>query len=573
MLTALHIENIAVIERADVEFAAGFNVLTGETGAGKSIVIDSLQAVLGSRTGREIVRRGAERAMISAVFSGGADEWLEANGIETEDDVILQRRITREGKSSCRVNGVPVTVAQLRELGDLLLDIHGQNDGRRLLDERSHLGFLDSFGGYDDARLAFRQAYGEYAATRRGIERLTLDELERERLTLSLQYEIEELSDASLQPGEAEILETRRELMRNAGKLKEAVDGSYEALYSGDSAALAQLGDALARLERMVGSSPELDAAASSVREASYLLEDAVERLRDFGGSLDFSPEEYDELEGRLSVLRRLFRKYGAEESELLERLEKSRERLNEIGNADERLALLRAELRQKARLAREAAAELTLKRQAAATELSARIAAELADLNMPSVRFLVDVRPVEKKLGFDASGADAVSFLISANAGENPGRISRIASGGELSRIMLAMKSVFAEGDSVVSLVFDEIDTGVSGIAAQRVGEKLAELSKHKQIICVTHLPQIAAMADAHFEILKTEDDGRTYTNVNALDREGRKYELARLHGGDNVTETTLRSAEEQLTAAEEFKIRREKEQGNDKTGLRERH
>ena len=559
MLMSLHIENIAVIELADVEFSAGFNVMTGETGAGKSIVIDSLQAVLGFRAGRELVRQGAANSLISAVFSDAvADAWLEENCVDAaEEGIILTRRIARDGKSACRVNGVPVTVAQLRSLGELLLDIHGQNDGRRLLDERAHLEFLDSYGGYEDEIADFKSAYGEYIRVRREIERLTLDELERERLTLTLQYEMEELSEAAIVPGEAQELEKRRELMRNAGKLKEAIDGAYEALYGADASALAQIGEAAGWLGIVSGSSGELDEAEKTVREASILIEDAVERLRDFSRSLDFSSEEYDVIERRLSALRKVFRKYGEEELQLLERLENNRRRLAEIVGADERVGELRQELRACVRLAREAAAELTKARCAAAETLSACMAAELCDLSMPSVRFLVDISHVDKKIGFAANGADVVSFLISANPGEDPGRISRVASGGELSRVMLAMKTTFAEGDSISSMVFDEIDAGVSGIAAQRVGEKLASLSGNRQVICVTHLPQIAAMADTHFEILKTESEGRTFTRVNRLDSEGRKYELARLHGGENVTETTLLSAQEQLKAAQEFKAR----------------
>lgn len=559
MLQELHIENIAVIEKVDVEFTDGLNILTGETGAGKSIVIDSLNAVLGGRTSRELVRTGAQSAVVSAVFTPeGSEAWRADNDIGADDDsLVLTRKISRDGKSSCRVNGVPVSVSQLRELGSLLLDIHGQNDGRRLTDENTHRTFLDGYGGLEPVIESFMVKYKAYRKTLAEIKRLKMDEDEKARLTESLKYQIEELEDAELSPGEESELTARRELLKNAGKLTDAVDGAYELLYGGDESAAGFAGEASALLERASGISPELAEAGKSVREAALILEDAAERLRDFRHGLDFSPEEYDELETRLALFRRLNRKYGAVSGdELIEKLALAKERLSEIEYADDKLILLKKELAAKRGDARAAAAELTEARQIAARSLEMRVVGELAELSMPSVRFRVELKPLEGKPGFDASGAEEVRFLISANAGEEPGRISAIASGGELSRIMLALKSVLAEKDEVQALVFDEIDTGVSGVAASRVGEKLGAISRHRQALCVTHLPQIAAMADTHFVIEKAERGGRTYTSVTPLDLEGRKLELARLHGGDNVTATTLESAAEQLAAAERFKL-----------------
>ena len=556
MLSSLHIENIAVIARADIDFGRGFNVLTGETGAGKSIVIDAIDAILGGRVSRELVRHGAEKALVSAVFTGvDVEEWCRENDVEPEEELILQRRITADGKSSCRINGLPVTVQQLRELGALLLDIHGQNDGRQLLDEARHLAYLDQFGALDKEKAAYAAAYDAYRQTHREIERLRMDEVEKARLTESLQYQIAELEKAELVPGEEEELSARRELMKNAGRLTEDLEGAYTALYEGESSAIELAADAAAYLSHALNYVPELEETVKIVTDARYLLEDAAERVNDLRRSLDFSPQEYDRIESRLSQLRRLGKKYNMEEQALLEHLDRCRQRLEEIEYADDRLLKLEKQLRRQTEAVQAAGQVLSAARKAAGAVLTERIVAELKDLSMPSVRFMTEILPIENTQGFDASGCDRLRFLMSANAGEEPGRIAKIASGGELSRIMLAMKSVFAEKDAVPSLIFDEIDTGVSGIAAQRVGEKIGALSRHKQIICITHLPQIAAMADRHYSISKAEQDGRTYTSVQALEREGRLRELARLRDGEALTETALKAAEEQLKAAEEFK------------------
>ena len=558
MLNELHIENIAVIEKADISFAPGLNVLTGETGAGKSIIIDSIGAVLGERVSRDLVRRGAEKGTVTAVFDADcAAAWLEENEIDSDGELIIQRRITLDGKSSCRICGTPVTAAQLKELAAMLVDIHGQNDGRQLMDERRHMAYLDSFGHLDGALAAYRAEYDRFSAIKKEMAALSMDEIEKARLSDSLKYQIEELERANIKPGEKDTLSARRDLLRNSEKLTEALDEAFSALYGGDDNAVSMSQNAAYYAAKAANYAPELEQAANAVNDAAFALADAAETLRDFKDSLDFSPEEYDNIETRLSLLNKLERKYGRTDEELCVYLDECRRKLDDIEYADDRLVKLEKELSaQKAQCVKTAAA-LSAQRREKAAELEKRIVTELRELNMPSVRFAVEFVPVDNEQGFDASGADRIRFIMSANAGEELGRISKIASGGELSRIMLAMKNVFAENDPVGTMVFDEIDTGVSGIAAQRVAEKLFAVSKGRQVMCVTHLPQIAAMADSHYLIAKHEEGGRTYTEVNGLTREGRRRELARLHGGDFITETTLASAEEQLAAAEAFKKR----------------
>ena len=569
MLTELHIENIAVIERADIEFGAGLNVLTGETGAGKSIVIDSLQAVLGARVSRDLVRTGAEKAGVSAWFTYGkvTDDWfhekdLDAQSVgwynhEDDDDygILIRRRISAEGKSSATINGEYVTAGELRSLGALLLDIHGQNDGRQLMDETRHREYLDSFAGLGGQIAAYGEIYFRYRSVLSELERLNIDESEKLRLADAYRYRVEELSSAGLRAGEVEELTARRDLLRNAGRLTEALEAAYVALYGDEGSASVLAGEAEEQVRRASGWAPELESAADDIEGARLTLEDAAERIRDLLESLDFSPREYDELETRLAQLHGLEKKYGTDEAGLISALEESRRGLEEIEYADERRAKLSAELDKCEKAAYNAAKELSEKRKAAARELQSRIQDGLRELSMPSVRFVAEITPKAGSPGFDETGCDEVRFLMSANAGEEPGRISKIASGGELARIMLVMKDVLSERDAVGTLVFDEIDEGVSGIAAQRVAEKLARLSRRKQVICVTHLPQIAAMADTHFHIEKRERDGRTYTAVTPLDRAGRIQEIARLHGGDNITDTTLASAAEQLDAAVKYK------------------
>ena len=556
MLRELHIENIAIIEKADIEFYNGFNVMTGETGAGKSIVIDSLNAVLGGRTTRELVRHGAERATVTAVFdSEGVESWLQENDIDVEDELIVQRKISAEGKSACRISGVPVSVAQLRELGGLLLNIHGQNDGRQLMDESSHLGYLDAYGNYEKEYARFKEAYEEYREIVRKINKLSMDEDEKRRMIESLEYRVAELSKANLEEGEYAQLEARAEIMRNAEKLSENLGMAFGALYDSELNAIGLISDAQYGIRRVLDYASDLADAPDVLEQARLLLEDVAERLRDLLAELDFSPEEYDRIETRLAQLKKLERKFGTDEAGLIEMLETSRDKLEQMQSSDDLIQLYEKQAEQARAKARACAAELTKARERAGEELASRIQKELAYLSMPSVRFVTEIVPVESRDGFVSTGADEVRFLISANAGEKPGRISKIASGGELSRIMLAMKSVFAEADPVPTLVFDEIDTGISGIAAQRVAEKIAGLAKSVQIICVTHLPQIAAMGTHNFRIAKQEKQGRTFTSVTPLDYNDKTKEIARLQSGEVITQVSLNGAAELIRAADLYK------------------
>jgi len=559
MIRLLHIENIAVVEKADIEFTEGLNVLTGETGAGKSIVIDALSAVTGGRTSRDVIRTGASFASVTAVFSDiDGCTWLADNGVEPDDsgDVFITRKISADGKSACRVNGVPVSAAQLREFGAALLDIHGQNDGRKLLDEGAHLSYLDEFGDHGRSLDEYKGAYGRLRDKKAEIDRLSMDEREKERRIIELKHQIEEIERAKLNPGELDDLSSRRELLINASKLTEATETAFEALYGGDNSigAVALISGAQDNVERAARYAEVLRALGDRLKDLCYTAQDISDELRDFRAQLDFTPGELDELETRLDVLRRIARKYGGE-LEALEYLERGKTELSDIEDGANKLLKLEGELEKCVNEAKSFAGTLSTMRKEAAAALETRVMGELSQLNMPGVCFVVEFNSARGEYGLSATGSDEVLFLMSANAGESPGRISRIASGGELARIMLALKNVLSGDLDTGAMVFDEIDTGVSGVSAQRVGEKLAKLARRRQVLCVTHLPQIAVMADAHFEIQKSVSGGRTFTHVNELNFEGRKKEIARLSGGENITETTLTSAGEQLAAAESFK------------------
>ena len=566
MLKLLHIENIAVIEKADIEFGQGLNVLTGETGAGKSIVIDALNAISGGRTSREIVRTGADFASVTAVFSGVKDEMLKPYDIEPDDsgDLFISRKITADGKSTSRVNGLPVPAAALRELGSLLIDIHGQNDGRKLLDESAHLRYLDTYAGLDkpDGQLSeYRLSYLKLKEKSEEIERLSMDESEKERRIDTLRHQINEIERAKLRIGETEELNSRRELLLNASKLTGAIEAAFTALYGGDDSmgAVALINNAQNELGFAARYSDGLKLLSERLTDLSYGAQDISDELRDFRSELDFSPEELDELDARLDTLKRINRKYGSEE-DALKFLEESLAELSDIEDSSNKLEKLEKELAACEKQAKTNADKLSSLRKAAGKKLETTVKEELSQLSMPGVNFLVSFESVKGANGLNSTGADEVCFLMSANAGEAPGRINRIASGGELARIMLALKNVLSFEQETGTVVFDEVDSGVSGIAAQRVGEKLAGLALVRQVLCVTHLPQIAAMADTHFEIKKNVIEGRTYTKVNQLDLDGRKNELARLSGGENITDAALKSAAEQLFAADKFKEKYQK-------------
>ena len=555
MLELLHIENIAIIEAADIEFAPGFNALTGETGAGKSIVIDSLSAVLGQRTSRELIRTGAEKAFVSAAFSGMAPELTEELGIQPEADgtLLLQREIQTDGKNVCRVNGRPVTVGQLRALGARLLNIHGQHDGQQLLDEEQHIVYLDSFGRVESLAITYAEKYKNFTDIRRQIGALQMDEAEKARRVDTLQYQIEELHRAKLTPGEEEELTARRGMLRNAEKFLDAVAGADYALNDDDSgggalSALRQAQDALSGVRYLDDAFGQL---YERLGEAYSEVYDIAATVEDKRGELDVSPGELDRVESRMDLLYRLKKKYGATVEDMLDYQARCEAELAQIEDAGDTLARLEQALSKAEKEARQAAQALSDARKAAADRLTAQILTELQQLDMGKIRFAVDF--AEKPL--DSDGMDAVRFLMSANVGEELRPIHKIASGGELARIMLAMKNVLSEQDHVGTMVFDEVDTGVSGRAAQKVAEKMARISRRKQVLCVTHLPQLAAMADTHFSVEKGERDGRTYTEVRRLDREQRRRELARLTGGSHVSQTMLDGAEELLVQAEKFR------------------
>ena len=553
MLELLHIENIAIIEEAEIAFRPGFNALTGETGAGKSIVIDSISAVLGQRTSRDLIRTGANMAFVSACFTDIPPRLGEDLGIAWEGELLLQREIHGDGKNVCRVNGRPVTVTQLRTLGSRLLNIHGQHDGQQLLDEEQHLLYLDSFGRTEPLLTAYREKYAKLTDIRRQMHALQMDEAEKARRMDTLRYQIQELQRAKLRLGEEEELTSRRNLLRNGEKFMSAVSEADFCLSGDDStsgalALLRQAQSALEPIRRLDDSFEELYQRLEAVYSEVYDLAYTVQDKRD---AFDFSPQELDEVEGRLDQLYRLKKKYGPDVESMLAYLDRSTKELDAIEDAGDTLLHLQQLEKKALSAAQSAAEELSKARHQAAERLEEQILTELLQLDMGRIRFAIDFQPQP----LSESGMDAVRFLMSANVGEELRPIQKIASGGELARIMLAMKNVLSEQDRVGTMVFDEVDTGVSGRAAQKVAEKMARISRTKQVLCVTHLPQLAAMADTHFSVEKGVTDGRTFTHVRRLDRAQRRQELARLTGGAHITPTMLEGAEELLSAAEDFK------------------
>ena len=550
MLSLLHIENIAVIESADISFDGGFTVLTGETGAGKSIVIDAISAIVGERAYRDMIRTGTQKASVRGVFTQVPElPWFAENGVTYDPETVIQREIYLDGKNVCRVNGALVTVSILHKLGLQLINIHGQHDSAALFEEENHLTFLDDYAGNEALRQSYREGYDLVAELRRKIDKMTMDEGEKLRRMETLKYQITEIEKAAPEPGEDTALEERRKLLQNAEKLSQGMDEAVQCLYGDDDSEgaaglLAQAEYALARLSRFSDSFASLHERVSDLK---YQVQDAAEEARDARDGLSFSADELERIESRLDVLHRLRRKYGASCEEILAYLEQAKKELDDMEFADDHLEKLKKKLEKAEAEAWKRAEVLRKNRKENAEAMSARILGELAQLDMPRVRFACNFRELE----LTPSGADAVAFYMSANAGEALKPLSKVASGGELARIMLAMKNVLAEKDQIGCLIFDEVDTGVSGRAAQKVAEKLRSLARFKQVLCVTHLPQLAALADTHLLISKAERDGRTYTSVTPLDKEGRKRELARIIGGTHITETTLKSAEEMLVSS----------------------
>lgn len=553
MLSNLQIENIAVIKSASIDFENGFNVMTGETGAGKSIVIDSLNAILGERTSRELIRSGADSASVCAEFQNVGDNVkneLEKLGIEKDDTLIVSRKLTPDGKNVCRINGMPATVSMLKALGVQLVNIHGQLDNQSLLSPETHCSFIDKLAGSGRELNEFKELYSLYIKKESELKSLNTDVNEKNRRLDILNYQIEEIQKADIRPGEKDELTEKLGFLRNAEKVLDLLHTAYAAL-NGDGempGAADVAADAASKLLSAADYSSDFAETANGVNDAAMNLSAYTEELRDKIYSLDYDPNETERAEERLDVIYRLSQKYGDSEEDILAYLENAEKERDALSFSDERAEQLRAETEKAYNEALAAAKKLSELRIEAGKKFSADVERELAFLDMPSVKFIVNDSVGE----LYENGIDNIEFLLSANAGEEPKPLSKIASGGELSRIMLAIKCVLSELDDIDTLIFDEIDSGVSGRAALKIAAKMKELSKTHQVICVTHLAQIAAFADEHKLISKEEKDGRTYTCIASLDYNGRKYELARIMGGLTVTQSILNSAEELLSSAE---------------------
>lgn len=553
MLSNLQIENIAVIKSASIDFENGFNVMTGETGAGKSIVIDSLNAILGERTSRELIRSGADSASVCAEFQNVGDNVkneLEKLGIEKDDTLIVSRKLTPDGKNVCRINGMPATVSMLKALGVQLVNIHGQLDNQSLLSPETHCYFIDKLAGSGRELNEFKELYSLYIKKENELKSLNTDVNEKNRRLDILNYQIEEIQKADIRPGEKDELTEKLGFLRNAEKVLDLLHTAYAALNGDDEmpGAADVAADAASKLLSAADYSSDFTETANGVNDAAMNLSAYTEELRDKIYSLDYDPNETERAEERLDVIYRLSQKYGDSEEDILAYLENAEKERDALSFSDERAEQLRAETEKAYNEALAAAKKLSEIRIEAGKKFSADVERELAFLDMPSVKFIVNDSVGE----LYENGIDNIEFLLSANAGEEPKPLSKIASGGELSRIMLAIKCVLSELDDIDTLIFDEIDSGVSGRAALKIAAKMKELSKTHQVICVTHLAQIAAFADEHKLISKEEKDGRTYTCIASLDYNGRKYELARIMGGLTVTQSILNSAEELLSSAE---------------------
>lgn len=551
MLSQLYIENIAVIRQATIDFQQGFHVFTGETGAGKTILISAINAVLGGRTFKEIIRTGETRATVSALFTEIPEELckkIEVLGYPLEDNQLLvQREIDLSGKGQCRLDGRPATAAMLREVCSLLIDIHGQHDNQELLSAEKHLGFLDSYGAYPQEMAAYTAAYERMCECAARLDKLQMDESYKLQRMDILQFQIKEIGDAKLTDGEEERLVEQQKRIRNAERITESLGAVYTLLNGNGE----EMRGVLEALEEV---STELDTAAKYLTEfggyseklsdAYYMLEELGSRARDTLEDADFDPRQLDAIESRLDTIYKLKKKYGNSIAEILEYFERISEEYQSLELSDELTAHLQRELDEANLVLHTVAEALTACRLAAAAEFSERVEQELAYLDMVGVRFSITRR--EKPYG--PTGADEMEFMICTNTGEEAKPLAKIASGGELARIMLAIKNVLAEKDGIGTIIFDEVDTGVSGRAAQKIGKKLAEVARHRQVICVTHLAPVAACAAHHYRIYKTVEDGRTFTRVEELTRPQRVQELARIMVGENITDSALKSAEEML-------------------------
>lgn len=552
MLAQLFINNIAVIEKASIELENGFTVLTGETGAGKSIIIDAIHAVLGERTSKELVRTGTETASVSALFTELPLEtlsFLDSLSIPREEDgsLLIQREIRLEGRSLCKLNGAPATVSMLREIGPKLISIHGQHESYELLSPEVHMTYVDSFGGLEGLLQDYQESYSALRKLQHRLEAFHTDEGEKARRVDLLRYQINELEAAGIQPGEREELLQKREMIRNSEKIASSV-ALVSRMLTGDDDSdglLSGVSQATAELEKISQFFPGAEESAQKLQDAGFLLEDVDSLLQ--GLNVDFDPALLESVEDRLDLLYRLGMKYGDSEEKMLGFLENCKKELQKIEFSDEEREELEGQYEAAKKRSIELAKELSRKRKQASLGFVDLVKQELAFLNMPGVEFQTEI----ERVPLYSLGCDKLQFLVSANKGEPPKPMSKIASGGELSRIMLAIKTVLSGKDKVDTLIFDEVDTGISGAAANKVGQKLKQVSQNRQVLCITHLAQIAALADNQLRISKHVEQGRTFTDVVALDFEGRKQELARIIGGENVTELQLKMAEEMLKRA----------------------
>ena len=549
MLSSLQIENVAVIQKAEVHFEPGLNVLTGETGAGKSILIDSINAILGNRTSKDLVRTGAAKAVIRAAFEQvppAVLDKLEQSGYERSEALLLSREITAEGKSSCRINGMPATAAVLRELCGGLININGQHDSVGLLNPAHHLGILDDYAQNRTVFQEYYALYRELVRVKRELDALITDEAEKQRKIDLLQYQVQEIEDAGLTAGEEQALENRRKVLSNASAIRDRLAQSYALLSGSDDAAGAVdlLGEASNAVDAAAQLDPALTAAAGQLLDLYYNAKDVAADLIGRLDTYDTNDAELDEVEQRLDLLYRLKRKYGSTVEDVIAFGQKAREELDNIQHSQQRYDALQAEKLRLYTKAREKAEVLTQTRLKAFEELNTRISGTLDFLNMPGVR--MTLRHTRGPLA--SHGQDSVEFYISTNPGEAPKPLAKIASGGELSRITIAIKNAMADKDAVPTVIYDEIDSGVSGKAAGRIGEVLRQSAQGHQILCITHTAQIAALADCHLLIQKNVSNERTYTEIHPLDENGRVEALARLISGDHVTELSRANAREML-------------------------
>ncbi len=553
MLVGLKIENIAVIESAELEFDSGLNVMTGETGAGKSIVIDSINAVLGERTSRELIRTGADSAKVYAAFADIGDETeklLDEMGIEKMPDktLVLSRSLNNSGRNVCRINGCPATVTALKEIGAGLINIHGQHDSQALLSPDKHCGFIDSLAENQELRSEYKRVFIRLVAVKKELDSLYDSRDEKAARLDYLNFQINEITEANVHVGEREELSKEKELLQNSGRVIKALEKAYASL-SDENGILAGVEDCAHELETASKYYENASQSAKSMRSVSYELNEISAQVRDLVDGFDYSSERLSEINERLDFLYRLSMKYGTSEEEILTCLEKAVAERGAIEVSDERISELEEQLYALSDEIKILSAKLTDSRMQAAREFEKKVKEELEFLDMPKVTFVVD----RKQTALTSKGADAIEFLISANPGQEPKAIAKIASGGELSRIMLAIKNVISDKDGIDTLIFDEIDTGVSGSAAEKIALKLQQVSRGRQVICVTHLARIAAQADKHMKISKSADSIKTYTKIESLDFDGRAAEVARITGGGNITALQLESAKEMIMNAKE--------------------